>query len=136
MLVWRPRRRKLLLRAELAEAMHAHERVCAPNEAAGLVAMVGKEVVAFYPVTNSDRSPVSYSIDGADILRCADLAESAAARLGGVVHSHPASNPEPSEVDIRQAASTDWIYLITSQGELGAFTLKAGRATRLRVVLT
>lgn len=124
------------MRAELAEAMHAHERACAPNEAAGLVAMVGNEVVEFYPVTNGDRSPVSYSIDGADILRCADVAESAGARLGGVMHSHPASKPQPSETDIQQAASTDWIYLITSQGELGAFYLKAGRATRLRVVLS
>lgn len=136
MSAWRPKRAELVLPAELAGAMHAHERACAPIEAAGLIAMSGNRVTAFYPVVNQDNSEISYSIDGADILRCADLAEAEDYDLRGVVHSHPAGMPEPSQTDIGDAAASDWIYVITSQGALGAFSLKPGRATRLKVVLT
>lgn len=124
-----------MLPTELADAMHAHEKACAPQEAAGLFAMSGDEVVEFYPLVNQDRSAVSYSIDGADILRCAALAEQSGHRLGGVVHSHPHSRPEPSERDIAEAAATDWIYVITGRGSLAAFTL-ARRRTRRVLVMT
>jgi len=130
--VWR--RNRITIPDHLIDALHRHEQACAPYEAAGLLATKGDVVTDFYPVTNQNGSATSYSIDGGDVLTCADRAEAFGERLGGVVHSHPSSSTAPSETDLVTAAASDWIYLITSRGELAAYRIIKGRAVRLQVL--
>jgi len=124
---------KIIVPALVADAMHRHEQACAPREAAGLLAMRGQTVTDFFPVTNQDQSDSSYSIAGADVLTCANQAEARGDRVGGVMHSHPKGPAYPSDTDIREAAASDWVYIITSRGSLNAYLLSAGRVIPLTV---
>lgn len=124
---------QIIVPARLAQAMHRHEQVCAPREAAGLLAMRGQTVTDFFPVTNQDQSSSSYSISGADVLACADSAEARGERLGGVMHSHPRGSAYPSETDILEAAASDWVYVITSRGTLTAYLLGDAGVSQLTV---
>ena len=71
-----------------------------PNESCALLLGVNDKVVKILPVRNIDESPVSFSIEPAELLHAYDLAESKGMQVIAIFHSHPAK-PIPSRTDIK-----------------------------------
>lgn len=83
-----------------------------PNEACGLLAMDGDQVVKVYPTTNADASPSSYTIPPEEHFDALTDAESRGWEIGGVFHSHPGGPARMSSVDVERALEPGWVYLV------------------------
>ncbi len=103
----------------IAEAIVAHARAEAPNEACGFV--VGSDVVdrgglahRFVPCRNQLASPTRFRVHPDDLLRLVIETERSGEEIWAVVHSHLRSAAVPSPTDVAEA---DWpaaLYLLVS----------------------
>lgn len=109
---------RLLLPRRIYEEMLAHAWSELPNECCGLLAgklegSVG-QVVKLYRLVNAAASPKEYLSEGKSIL----AAELDKRRLGleflVVYHSHPTSEPLPSQKDLERNYYPDSIHIIIS----------------------
>jgi len=91
----------LTVTAEVYDAMVAHCRVDAPNEACGLLAGVHPVAGLFYPLANSEASPTRYNADPQELIRAYQDLRAREAEILAIYHSHPASSPLPSRTDLR-----------------------------------
>jgi proteasome lid subunit RPN8/RPN11 len=122
----------LKLTSEQFGRIVAQGREGKPLEICGLLAGAqtplsdGETVVAeVYPVESDDKSPLTYTINARGYM----LAESDARRRGlkiiGIYHTHPATQPYPSQTDVARAhwgdtddlLFPDFSYLIVSLRE-------------------
>jgi len=105
-----------------------HARSEYPNEACGLLAVDGDGCVRHaYALTNADRSPVSYTVDPDQHFAALTDAETRGWALGGSFHSHPRTDPIPSQTDIARALEPDWIYVIAGPVEPGPTSVRGWR---------
>jgi proteasome lid subunit RPN8/RPN11 len=104
--------------------MVAYAENCRPDECCGLLAGHSGGVVRFvYPLTNSNASPVSYTIDAREHFAAWRHAERNGWELIGAFHSHPNGPSEPSATDRALAGEPDWAYVIVSGGSLYAYRM-------------
>ncbi len=99
------------------QEMIAHARAEAPNECCGILTGLGQTVHQVHRATNSDRSPVRYTIDGRDTLRVTLEAEAAGQEIVAFYHSHTFSEAYPSVTDISKVPPPglfDHLYVIVS----------------------
>lgn len=103
----------------IRDAIVAHARREAPNEACGIV--VGDRPVAeggralrWIALPNPLASPFRYAIDPDDLLRLTIETDDADEVFWAIVHSHVASPARPSPTDLREAHYPDAIYLLVS----------------------
>jgi proteasome lid subunit RPN8/RPN11 len=93
--------------------MIEHCVAAAPLEACGLLAADAQGLAArAYCLSNTDASPVSYTLDPSEHIAALHDAEADGLRLAAVFHSHPAGPPLPSATDVRLALEPEWLYLI------------------------
>jgi proteasome lid subunit RPN8/RPN11 len=119
---------------QIRQAILAHAENCAPNEACGLIAIDLSGVIRFaYPLSNSDPSPVSYTIDPDEHFHALTHAESRGWEIGGVFHSHPGGTATPSMIDVQAALEPDWIYLIASPDEIRGFRIRSGEIEEIEL---
>ena len=90
---------------ELIDEMVAHAREDSPLECCGLLATDGDRVVKVFRARNADASRMRFTIDSADHLRAHLAAEEEGLELGGIYHSHPKTEPAPSQTDVNKAAA-------------------------------
>jgi proteasome lid subunit RPN8/RPN11 len=104
----------------------------APEEACGLLAGLGGEVLEVIPVPNALRSPVRYRMDPKDQWRAFQTIEQRGWELVGIYHSHPDGPETPSETDVTEAFYPEAAYLIWSKRvgtwRCQAFHIESGRA--------
>jgi proteasome lid subunit RPN8/RPN11 len=118
---------RLVLPSQGRLAILAHADFGAPDESCGLLAGSLEGVVAFvYPLTNSNPSPTTYTIEPYEHYRAWKHASGRGWELIGAFHSHPQGPPHPSPTDVRLAAEPDWAYLIASGREIRAFRVGGG----------
>lgn len=115
------------LRRELAEEMIAHAQNNLPNEACGILAGTGGEILAFYPATNTEHSPTRYTIDPQELLRIFREVESKGWEVMGIFHSHPVTEAYPSPTDVRLAFYPEALYFILSLRDPSRPILRAFR---------
>ncbi|MDP2663799.1 MAG: M67 family metallopeptidase [Dehalococcoidia bacterium] len=99
---------------QIAEEIIEHVKSEVPNEACGLLAGPGGRIVKHYRATNSEHSPVLYSIDAKELLSVFRDMEAHDWDLLAIYHSHTHSQAYPSPTDVRQAYYPDSVYLIIS----------------------
>lgn len=119
----------MISRAHLQEIVD-QARAEAPNEACGLLATRGDRVVASYPLTNVDASPVHYTVDPQEQLRALIDIDERGWELGAIFHSHTHTRAYPSATDIGLAFYPDIAYVIISlarpEPEVRAFRIRDG----------
>lgn len=126
---------------QIRDAMIAHARNCAPEEACGLLAADGESHLRMaYPLTNRDHSPVRYTIEPEEHFGAWKHAERSGWELVGAFHSHPASPATPSWIDVELAYEPDWVYVIVgladaSRPELRAFRIVDGEVAEVELEL-
>ncbi len=105
--------------AEIRRAMVAHARFCHPEEACGLLAADGESRLRMaYCLSNSDRSPATYTLEPQEHFRALRHAEANGWHLAGVFHSHPHGPAYPSPTDVARALEPDWLHVLVSLEEL------------------
>lgn len=99
--------------APIYRSMVEHCVAAAPLEACGLLAADSQgRAVRAYCLTNTDASPVSYTLDPSEHIRALHDAEADGLHLAAVFHSHPAGLPLPSAIDVDKALEPEWLYVI------------------------
>lgn len=93
-----------------------------PNESCAVLLGVNGKVVEVLPMRNIDESPVTFSIEPAELLNAYDLAESKGMQVIAIFHSHPAK-PTPSSTDIKymEINPVVWVIYSTTENQLKAF---------------
>ena len=110
---------KLLISKNLFDEMLSHCRDIYPNEACGILAGKGSEVLKVYKMANIEKSPVSYEFDSREHIKAIrDMRENNHTMLA-IFHSHPSSPAYPSAKDMNLAFYEDCIYVIVSLSASG-----------------
>ena len=97
----------------LADEMVEHCIVGRPNEACGILAVSGGEMVKVFRMTNASGSPLRYSLDPKEQFAAYQKIDDEGWELGGVFHSHTHTEAYPSPTDVRMASEAV-PYLIVS----------------------
>ncbi|MHB8421397.1 MAG: M67 family metallopeptidase [Leptospirales bacterium] len=99
----------------LYEEIVAHARSVFPEECCGLVAGDGTgRPVRVIPMENALHSPVRYQMEPREQFQIQKSLRSDGLEMWAIYHSHPETDPFPSETDIRLAFYPDLFYLLTS----------------------
>ena len=117
---------------QIREAMVAHARFAAPEEACGLLAAdADGRLRMAYCLTNLDASPDAYALDPSEHIKALHHAERHGWRLAGVYHSHPQGTAVPSPTDVAKALEPEWLYAIVglagAEPEVRGFQIRDGR---------
>ena len=111
------------LRRKHVEAMIAHARETAPEECCGLIGGIGETTAAtLYRLRNvTPRPELGYEAAPEDLFAAQRQMRERGEELLAIYHSHPrASDPSPSETDIRLAYYPSAKYLIIGLGGIKA----------------
>ena len=128
------------LSQDLYDEILAQARAEAPNECCGMIASRNGEAVTVYAATNAAASPpYAYEIDSADLYRIQVAIEDEGLDLGAIYHSHPRSEPYPSQTDINLAFYPDTVYIIVglkgAEPDMRAFTIRDGQVAEAELVV-
>lgn len=104
----------------LADAMIEHAQEEDPNECCGLLAGTEAGVQKHYRMTNIEKSPYRYSMDGKELLLTYREIEDAGMEIQVIYHSHTHSPAYPSQTDVRLATWPDAYYLLLSLADKDA----------------
>ena len=118
------------------DQMLEHAREEAPNECCGILGGNDGAASTLYRATNSEQSPLRYTLDPNDLFRITfrEIPDNNEEMLA-IYHSHTASPAYPSQTDINLAAYPEALYLIVSlaQGEkdLRGYRITDGEVTEV-----
>ena len=112
-----------------------------PNEACGLLAGPGGALERFFPMTNADRSPMTYRLDPKEQIRAFTEFDDLGWELGAIFHSHTHTEAVPSPTDQAQAFYPEAFYLLVSLADranpvLRGFTIFDGEVEEQEVRIT
>jgi [CysO sulfur-carrier protein]-S-L-cysteine hydrolase len=94
----------LRITRQLLDEVVAHARDEAPNECCGMIAAADGRALAVHRARNAARTPkLRYEMDGQDQHDIFMAIEDAGNEIGAIYHSHPRSEPVPSQTDINLA---------------------------------
>lgn len=99
----------------LADEIFAHCEEGRPNEACGMVALEGGEVVKVFKMSNAAASPLRYSLEPREQLAVENTLSNEGWE-GAPFHSHTRTEAYPSPTDVRLAVG-DIPYVIVSLAE-------------------
>ena len=124
------------------DAIVAHARADAPDEACGLVALRDGKPTRVIPMTNVERSPTFYVMDSAELFTAfREMRDNGEDDEEFVIyHSHTATEAYPSRTDVSIAAYPDAHYVVVSvrdpvEVELRSFRIVEGVVTEEEVVV-
>jgi proteasome lid subunit RPN8/RPN11 len=130
----------IIIPQNIVEDIFAQSRNELPNEACGLLAGIGDEILKQYPLTNVDHSPEHFSFDPKEQFIVLRDARSQGWQIIANYHSHPESPSRPSQEDIRLAFDPNILYLIVSLQDkdkpvLKAFSIKENKVEEIEIKL-
>ncbi len=107
------------IKKQVYESLIRHAKEGYPNEACGLLAGTHEgDGDYFFPMTNMDKSSVSYFMDPKEQLDVFKAMRKSVIQMTGIYHSHVASEAYPSEKDMRLAFYPGVSYLIVSLSDM------------------
>jgi proteasome lid subunit RPN8/RPN11 len=112
--------------------MYAHARAASPAECCGLIGGRQQTAQTLYPLRNVARHPlIAYEAAPEDLFAAQRMIRERDEQLLAIYHSHPrATDPIPSETDIRLAYYPSAVYFIIGlgrpEGVLRAFRIFEG----------
>lgn len=106
----------MVIPKSLVDEIIAHARHGAPEEVCGILAGPAGDgaVSELHRITNSEHSRRLYVMDSQEQLRAIMDIDDRGLDVRAVYHSHPASEPRPSETDIKLAQWPGIEFLIVS----------------------
>lgn len=128
--------------AEIRDAMVQHALEEDPNECCGILAGAGGIALQHYRITNTEKSPYRYSMDGRELNQVLRELDDNGWEMQVIYHSHTHSPAYPSSTDVRLAANwPDPYYLLVSlmdkqSPDVRLFTIVDETVTEEPVVIT
>jgi len=110
----------LLIPENFLRDIISHARDEFPNEACGILAGKGAAVQKLYRMTNVERSPERFFMDGKEQLGVMKEMRQAGLDMAAIYHSHPHSHAYPSAHDVELAFYPEVSYVIVSLEKEGA----------------
>jgi proteasome lid subunit RPN8/RPN11 len=106
----------LQISRQLLDEVVAHARAEAPKECCGMIAASDGRAISVHRARNDARSPkLRYEMNGQDQFEILAAIDDAGNEVGAIYHSHPRSEPVPSQTDINLAKWwPDPLYVIVS----------------------
>ena len=98
----------------IADSLITHALEEVPNECCGILAGTTARVIQHYRMTNVERSPYRYSMDGKEMLTVLKELDQNGWDLLAIYHSHTHSPAYPSDTDVRLATWPEAHYLLVS----------------------
>jgi proteasome lid subunit RPN8/RPN11 len=92
----------LLIPRDIHDAMVAHSVREAPLECCGILGGVYPRVSSFHPLRNAAASETRYDADPRDLIGAVVAIREQQAEILAIYHSHPRSEPVPSEIDLKE----------------------------------
>jgi len=116
----------------------AHARESAPRECCGLLFGDGEVAARLVRGRNVHPTPETrYEIDPAQLRGAIAATDDTDRFLVGIYHSHPRTEPKPSDFDIANARWPAQIYVLTSlrfePPEVFAYRITNGRAPKISI---
>lgn len=130
---------KLFITKDIFNEMISLCRQAYPNEACGILAGKGNEVLKIYKMANIENSPVSYLTDSMEQFKVMkDMRENNLSMVA-IFHSHPSSAAYPSRRDVNLAFYQDTAYVVVGLAEkepvVKAFSIREGDIKEIEVVV-
>ncbi len=124
------------LSREQAQTISDHARAESPREACGLIAGQRERAAEIIPIPNIASDPQhAYYMDERALVEALTHLEARHLELIGFYHSHPQSDPIPSQTDVRQANYPNTPYVIVGlKGDaprLAAWNMSYGRVSEV-----
>lgn len=129
---------RMVVPRPVAHAMAQHAVWAFPHEACGLVLFGDDRPVFVCSLTNRDASAHRFTIDPAEHHGAMRFADRNGWTVGGTFHSHPRSEPYPSDRDRSGGGDPDWVHfligpVVGSNGALRAFRYDGDLVTEVSV---
>jgi proteasome lid subunit RPN8/RPN11 len=120
--------RCLILPRELVDQIIMHAQQHEEIETCGLISKSGHDPARYYAVKNIAAEPsIRFQMDPAEQIAAMKHMREHGEQLLAIVHSHPASPPVPSAVDIAEIGYPDAYYIIVSLQTKGAAAIRVYR---------
>ncbi|MGI0004300.1 MAG: Mov34/MPN/PAD-1 family protein [Candidatus Nitrosotenuis sp.] len=121
----------LIITENQKQVLVEHAKKHAPNESCAL--LFGKENQDSYSVkeifltTNTDKSPINFTISNEELLRGYEKAEKSHLDVIGIFHSHPHSEAMPSSTDRKfmEVNPVIWVIFSNKLQSLEAYILES-----------
>ena len=112
--------------------MLSHLESAYPKEGCGILAGRGSRVTTWYPMANTENSPVSYLMSPKEQLQVMKQMREDRVDMLAIVHSHVASAAYPSSHDVAMAFYPDVAYIVVSlanraRPEAKSFLIRDGK---------
>lgn len=129
----------LKIRREVIDKIIVHCRHVVPLEACGYLTDKKGVVCQHYTMTNTDHSPVHFSMDPAEQFAVAKNCRGQGLKMRAVYHSHPTTSAYPSIEDIRLAYDPDLSNVIVSlagpEPKVESFLINRGKVQPEPIVI-
>ena len=121
----------------LLDQVVAHARRDAPNECAGALGVRDGAVVSVHELENTAHSPYRFEL-GYDLYLATEAIEADGASVGAIYHSHPKTEPVPSQTDINWSGTwpgIEWVIvgLGTPEPVVRSFVIADGRVREVEL---
>ncbi len=132
---------QLWLKPVLAQTLVEHAKRSIPNECCGVIIGVGIEGQEVVPVPNiAMKQDTHYRMDDQILSDIFFRARRENREIIGFYHSHPNSEPIPSQTDVQFAAYPDTAYVIASirggEARLAAWSIKDHEVKPIELVIS
>ncbi len=132
---------QLWLKPELAQSIIEHARKTQPSECCGVIIGEGIRVEQIVPVPNVANDPEHhYHMDDKTLLEMMFQTQRQNLEVIGFYHSHPRTDPIPSQEDVLHAHYPDMAYVIASlkggEARLSAWSIKRDRVAPIELVIS
>lgn len=93
-----------------------------PNESCAFLLGHNYEVAEILPMRNIDESPVTFSVEPAELIQVYNLAESKGMQVIAIFHSHPAKAwPSSTDIKFMEINPVVWVIYSTTESQLKGF---------------
>ncbi len=93
-----------------------------PNESCAFLLGHNYKVAEVLPMRNIDESPITFSIEPAELIRAYNLAESKGMEVIAIFHSHPAKAwPSSTDIKFMEINPVVWVIYSTTESQLKGF---------------
>lgn len=116
----------LYLPRSLVNKLLAHAQHNPEIEVCGLIGNSADNNKDYYPVENISKNPASrFLMDAPQQISAMKKMRDKQQTLFAIVHSHPSSNAQPSQLDIDESSYKNVFYLIISLNTKGVLEMRA-----------
>jgi [CysO sulfur-carrier protein]-S-L-cysteine hydrolase len=138
--VYAARVERYQITAAIVDAIVAHARREAPHECCGLLVGQGNAIERMVPTRNAAATPATrYLVDPEQHFAVIRELRGTAHDIVGAYHSHVSSPAAPSQTDIAQAWTAQFLYVIVSlldeaRPDVRAFSIDGGNFVSVELI--